>query len=257
MLTYGYIREAVQAHIDLDEQEIQAMNLHNRYYIFANEAMQAICAVKPKYDYFKVKVVKSFVPLVKLDHDNYRQATDVEINWKLYGIDEPDFVPYIETEKWYKSQNIVLTYTGVRMPEDFIAFVDKQAWAFAISSRFESEKFIGGHDSPTSKEPTKIPATKAMFAYSGINTVTFYKEGEYWIPYKGIWFQFKSGADDNELIDMPIDVLLTIPLYVAAQCLQVDHIQKANAKRTEFELALSRVSSSDFLEVKRITPTFK
>ena len=82
--------------------------------------------------------------------------------------------------------------------------------------------------------------------YGGRNTLTFFQEGQYLIPYKGVWFRFKSGISDDDEIDMPIDILLTIPLYIAALCLQIDHAQRAMAKRAEFETALARCSNTDF-----------
>ena len=264
MLSYGYIREAVQAHLDLDEQETQAMNLQARYHIFANEAMQAICAVKPKYDYFKVNVVKEYTPIISLGNNTFRAATQDELCWEIRGLPEPNFADEIDTTKWYEGQRIFLLNKNVRMPEDFIAFTNKQAWAFTISASFDPETFVGswapfvGSWAPSPYTTVKrVPATKDMFMYAGVNTLLFLQEGEYWIPYKGTWFRFKSGVGDDELIDMPVDILLTIPLYVASICLQVDHAQKANAKRAEFELMLSRVSTPDFMEVKRITPTYR
>jgi len=56
---------------------------------------------------------------------------------------------------------------------------------------------------------------------------------------------------------MPIDIAMIIPLYIAAQCLKLDHIQLSNSKRAEFELALSRIHSTDFSTVKQITPSFE
>lgn len=254
--TFGYIREATQAHIDLDEQETQAMNLQERYHIFANEAMQAICAIKPKYDYFKARAVHEYWPLINLGNNEFRKATMEEIMWQAHNSSEPDFADEIDTKQWYEGQNIYLLQNPVKMPEDFIAFADKQAWAFILGSKFSSENFVTNRPSARMSN-TKEPATKDMYTYSGRNTLTFLQEGEYWIPYKGIWHRFKSGIDDHEEIDMPIDILLTIPLYVASICLQLDHAQRAMSKRAEFETALARVTTTDFLDTVRITPTFK
>lgn len=258
--TFGYIREATQAHIDLDEQETQAMNLQERYHIFANEAMQAICAIKPKYDYFKAKAVREYWPLINLGNNEFRKATIEEVNWQAHNVSEPNFADEVDTKKWYEGQNTYLLQNSVKMPEDFIAFADKQAWAFIIYNRFNSEQFVRNqHQQVLTKsiETNRIPATKDMYTYTGSNTLTFLQEGEYWIPYKGIWHRFKSGIDDHEEIDMPIDILLTIPLYVASICLQLDHAQRAMSKRAEFETALARVTTTDFLDTVRITPTFK
>lgn len=249
--TYGYIREATQAHIDLDEQETQAMHLQERYHIFANEAMQAICGVKPKYDYFICKIVESYEPIVKVGK-TYRKATTEELNSP-----DSEIADDVDTRLWYEGQNIFLVNRPVRMPDDFIAFAEKQAWAFVRNDYFNAELFVRGYETPAKTLYKKTKATKEHFMYGGQNTLRFYQEGEYWIPYKGVWYRFKSGIGDNEVIDMPIDILITIPLYVASLCLQIDHAQKANAKRAEFETALARCTNTDFLPLKSVTPTFR
>lgn len=253
MMTFGYIREATQAHIDLDEQETQAMHLQERYHIFANEAMQAICAIKPKYDYFKCKIVSNYIPLIRLTDNTYRQATDSELNWQLHNMVKPDFADEVTTKLWYTNQNIYLINTPIAMPEEFISFAVKQAWAFILSGQFTSENFVLGVK--PERKIVRVPITKDMIVYTGRNTITGLQEGEYWIPYKAIWYKFKSGIQDNEVLDMPIDILLTIPLYVAAQCLQVDYGQKATVKRREFETALARCTTTDFLETPIILGT--
>lgn len=255
MSTFGYIREAVLAHLDLDEQEAQSMNLSARYHVFANEAMLAICAVKPKYDYFKVNIVDEYTPIINLGNNAFRAATTEELEWETLGLSEPNFADTVDTTKWYEAQNIYIKGATVRMPTDFLAFANKQAWAFVVYTN-NSENFVNG-TTIVSDTPTRVAANKTMFMYSGANTLVFLLEAEFWIPYKAIWFQFKSSMKDEDIIDMPTDILSCIPIYVASICLQIDHAQKANAKRAEFELALSRVSNTDFLVGKYITPTFR
>lgn len=250
--TYGYLKEAVLAHIDLDEQEVQAMNLQNRYHIFANEAMQAICGVKPKYDYFRCEIVAEYWPLINLGDNQFRKATEEEIN-------SPDsnFADEKDTQLWYEGQNIFLINSSIRLPNDFIAFAEKQAWAFIRNIQFQPELFIRGYNPSPQPEFKKIRATKEHFMYGGRNTLLFYKEGHYAIPYKSIWHRFISGIGDDVEIDMPTDIFFTIPLYIAALCLQIDHAQKAMMKRAEFETALARCTNTDFLELKEISPTFR
>ena len=67
-----------------------------------------------------------------------------------------------------------------------------------------------------------------------------------------MWFRFDSGISDDAEIDMPADIFLTIPLYIAACCLQIDNPQRANIKRNEFETALARCTATDFMELNEI-----
>lgn len=254
MYTFGYLREATQAHIDLEEHETQAMRLQERYHIFANEAMQAICSIKPKYNYFKCEVVEKYEPIINLGNDVFRKATEEELTYyyrntpATTGDVEPNFADTFDTIKWYEGQNIFLINTQVRMPADFIAFADKQAWAFINLQSFDSELFIKGYT--PRKQPGRVKATREHFEYWDGNSLTFKQVGTYWVPYKAIWYQFISGIRDDENIDIPIDIFLTIPLYIASQCLQIDHAQRANAKRAEFEAALARCTTTDFLTVR-------
>ena len=50
-----------------------------------------------------------------------------------------------------------------------------------------------------------------------------HKTGEFLIPARFLWFRFDSGIGDDTEIDMPADILLTIPLYIASICLQIDN----------------------------------
>lgn len=270
MYTFGYLREATQAHLDLNEEETQAMHLQERYHIFANEAMQAICGTKPKYSYFEVEIVAKYRPIIHLGNNEYRQATDEEINWESHITPDmtyaeinalkPNFADALSTKLWYEGQNIYLLNTPVHMPDDFIAFANKQAWAFIRNKGFDPEKFINNYNWDTNDvktEYTMYKANKSMFIYIGSNALKFLVEGKFHIPYKAIWYRFVSGITDNQEIDMPVDIFFCIPLYIAAQCLQVDHAQRALAKRSEFETALARVTNTDFLDLPSINPSFE
>lgn len=266
MFTYGYIREATMAHLDIDEEEAQAMNLLGRFHIFANEAMQAICGSKPMYKYFEAKLVNEYAPLVRVEMNgevSIRPATELEIHQKEEqdNSDEeldynlPIFVNEAEVKAYWNERNIYKTYDKIKMPDEFIAFADKQAWKIVeyqptVEEILEAEAF----DKPL---PKKRPSRERVnldddFSYISKNQLKFYRPGYYQIAYKCMWYIFESGVDDGTEIDMPSDILMTIPLYIASICLQIDSPQRANIKRNEFELALSRCTSADFMENNEI-----
>lgn len=255
MYTYGYIKEATMAHLAIDETEAQAMKLQERYHIFANEAMQAICASKPKYEYFKCQGVREYARLINLGDNEFRLATEEEINWQLHGLPEPNFADETDTIIWHNERNIYLLNEAIKMPDNFISFAEKEAYVVETNSAFDSEVFVMGLDT-TTQEHTKRRATKNDYIYSGNNTIVLYEEVEYFIPYKGFWYRFKSGIDDYQQIDMPVDIFLTIPLYVASICLEEDNQQKAAVKRAQFERALANCTPTDFLDLKSITSSY-
>lgn len=254
MFTYGYIREAAMAHLDIDEEEAQAMNLLDRFHIFANEAMQAICSSKPMYQYIDVTVVDKFAVLA-VENGVFREATEAEIEGTLTpGV---RLATDGETEDYYHKKGIYAVGETMTMTETFIAFADKQAYKIveywpSVSEVLEAEAF----GTKIKKGVKKENATSRDFSYIGQNKILFHKSARFLIPAKYLWFKFRSDLSDKDEIDMPSDILLTIPIYIASICFQVDSVQRANIKRNEFELALSRCTSTDFMPVNEIVSTW-
>lgn len=255
MFTYGYIREAVMAHIDADESEAQAMNLLSRFHIFANEAMQVICASKPKYQYIDITVVDKFAPLV-MNGAFLIPATEEQLNWDIEVQGTPNFVIASDEiiRDYYHKKNIYEVNEKIAMSDTFITFANKMNFKIVdkkptVAEQLEAEAF-------GRKISTKSIYNEAIvnddFSYISKNQLKFYKSGRYLIPARYMWYKFESGLDDQAEIDMPADILLTIPLYIASKCLQIDNLQKAQILRQEFELALGRCTAGDFLTLNEI-----
>lgn len=266
MFTYGYIREATMAHLDIDEEEAQAMNLLGRFHIFANEAMQAICSSKPMYKYLEFEVVLAYTKLVReIDDDGHisdkvREATREELNWNIEE-DGPMNVVFLndtQMRAYWNERGIYQVSDKVSMPQEFISFTDRQAYKLAgHGCNYESWLSLDDEHLKNRISETRFKAiVDNDFSYFGKNQIKFYKAGHYEIPCKCLWYIFKSGMSDEDIIDMPSDILLTIPLYVASICLQIDTPQKANIKRGEFELALSRCTSTDFMPLNKVKSTW-
>jgi hypothetical protein len=236
--SYGYLKEAVRAHLDLEEEELEVMNITSKFHIFANEAVQQICHTKPKYGYFQFTTVAAFTPLVHAD-GLLRVATIEEQNWVAYGLPEPTFASTDEIAEWYNKQAIYLVGQVITMPDDFLAFAIKKAFVW------------------TDSIANKITVTKEHISYLSNNELVAYYAATYLIPYQGIWVTFAMDDSENDLINMPSDLLLTIPIYVASVCLQQRNMTMAQAKRQEFEIAVSRCKSINLLETISITPSFK
>lgn len=273
--TYGYIREATLAHLDLDETEAQAMDILKRFPIFANEAMQAICASKPKYEYVDVKVVKKFAPLV-LDGANFSLATEEQIkqleDWLKTPEEErpdistlPPFANQIQLENYWHEKHIYEIGEKVKMETGFIAFANKQCYKYVTEKvrRIPEDELVEfNYDwfDNTCEEKVKLVRKQAQvdedFSYISKNQLKFYKEGEYQIPIRTMWFIFQSDTSDNDELDIPSDILNCIPLYIASVCLQIDNPTRAQVKRSEFEMALARCTSTDFMDLNEIKATW-
>ena len=226
--SYGYLKEAVTAHLDLEESELSLNNISARFHLFANEAIQQICATRPKYTYFTFDVVSAFEKLVHSD-GILRLATQDELNWEALGATEPTFASEAETIEWYNTQGIYLQNQVVEMPDDFLSFASRQAFFFT--------DFI----------TNKTRATSSHYQVYSTNELVPFMVGTYMIPYRATWVFFDSITTDKDLVPMPSDLALTIPLYVASVHLQQQNLSLAQAKRQEFEIALSRCKSTDDL----------
>lgn len=268
--TYGYIREATMAHLDLDETEAQAMDILKRFPIYANEAMQAICASKPKYEYVDVKIVKKFAPLV-LDGANFILASEEQIKqleeWLNTPEDErpdestlPTFANQTQLQSYWHEQHVYEVGEKISMETDFIAFANKQCYKYVDKQYKFSDEYNYEYAyvpsemvHKTSRELAKVDYD---FSYIGKSQLKFYKEGQYMIPAKFMWFVFESGITDEDELNIPSDILSCIPLYIAAICLQIDNPSRAQIKRSEFEMALARCTATDFMETNSFRTTW-
>lgn len=267
MYTYGYIRAATLAHLDLTEEESQASELKSRFYLFANEAMQAICASKPKYKYFKPTIVKEFDTLVVetsiSGNQSLRKATTDELYYLEYGHwPNGSTTPAVikadneNTKAYYNNLNIYLIKTEITMPDDFIVFANKKCFKFVNPIDYISEyELLNLDEALLTKEKIKVDIEKSDFNYIS-NSIIFNTTGEFWIPYRAIWFNFTSNLADKTTLDMPNDILFCIPIYIASVCLQIDYPQKAQIKRSEFEMALARCTATNFMELNDIKASF-
>jgi hypothetical protein len=296
MYTYGYLREAVMAHCDLEEDELQAMNVLKRLHIYANEAMQAICACKPNYKYFKVNIVNKYKPIAKLIINNetvykdyyetisnstgsidkineaaidekyenkvlFEKSSETywilvrnngTLNWqKIILADE------LITNKYYKDRNVYLINEEIKMPDEFIAFTNKQTFIVKRHERFNYEDFVNGRDWTTNEAERLEPVNyNKDIMFVGQNKIMCFKVGEFMIPYKCTWLNFSDNLADTDILDIPVDILNCLPLYIASEVLQIDYAQKAQIKRSEFEMALSRIVVTNNMPVNRIKPSF-
>ena len=74
----------------------------------------------------------------------------------------------------------------------------------------------------------------------------------YFISYNARWYTFNKSLPDDEVIDVPNDILECIPSYIASQCYKIDDEYKASVFRNEYEIMLSRIDNSNFKNTKTI-----
>lgn len=112
--------------------------------------------------------------------------------------------------------------------------------------------FIAFSDSPSYEycegNMTEIHDDKIL--YHGFNTFMMLKPGKYSVAYKALWKHFTIDITNDEnrrnAIDVPDDVLVAVPSYIASQCYKVDDEYKAQLYRNEYEMFLARIDDTDF-----------
>ena len=145
----------------------------------------------------------------------------------------------------YTFENFVIDKTNIgvkqTMPDDFVSFGDDVCYMLEeVRERNGETRLI------------KVPIHDDDYEYLGYNQVVFKHPGNYFISYNARWYTFDKSLSDDELIDVPDDILDSIPSYIASQCYKIDDEYKASVFRNEYEIMLSRIDNSNFRNTKTI-----
>lgn len=145
----------------------------------------------------------------------------------------------------YTFENFVIDKTNVgvkqTMPDDFVSFGDDVCYMLEEVREHNGETRL-----------IKVPIHDDDYEYLGYNQVVFKHPGNYFISYNARWYTFDKSLSDDELIDVPDDILDSIPSYIASQCYKIDDEYKASVFRNEYEIMLSRMDNSNFRNTKTI-----
>lgn len=123
------------------------------------------------------------------------------------------------------------------MPSDFISFGDDVCYELCKTSDGKLEQ---------------IELYDDDFIYSGYNKVIFKHTGDFYISYNARWFTFGKSIDDNTELNVPADILDSIPSYIVSQCYKIDDDYKAQVYRNEYELMLARIDNTNYKNTKTI-----
>lgn len=136
--------------------------------------------------------------------------------------------------------NFVVTSSDVgvvkTMPSDFVSFGDDVCYELINFGEHSTELELHDDD----------------FAYIGYNKIMFKHEGNFFISYNARWYTFTKSLSDDEVIDVPCDILDCIPSYIASQCYKIDDEYKSSVFRNEYEIMLSRIDDTNFKNTKTI-----
>lgn len=233
MITWGYIKQATLAKMDLSVDAAVDQGLIEKMPFYANEALTEITsAIKAKRAYADFKVADRSKVLDCIAH-TYGQGA-------MYFVLDHSCDLSTATEAQRNALKVYEQYVYVgdtiKMPDDFVAWSDDTNWKVT--------KDCNGQDM---LEPLK----DTEFAQRG-NKLIFMKPCICKIAYFAKWFFFTPTTQDDVELDIPDDILVCLPSYIASQLFKIDDEQKSSIYRNEYEMALARINENDYATNKVI-----
>lgn len=233
MITWGYIKQATLAKMDLSVDAAVDQGLIEKMPFYANEALTEITsAIKAKRAYVDFKVAD--------------RSKVLDCIAQTYGQDAMYFVLdhscdlSTATEAQRNALKVYEQYVYVgdtiKMPDDFVAWSDDTNWK-VTKDCCDCDKL----------EPLK----DIDFAQRG-NKIIFMKPCICKIAYFAKWFFFTPTTQDDVELDIPDDILVCLPSYIASQLFKIDDEQKSSIYRNEYEMALARINENDYATNKVI-----
>ena len=233
MYTWGYIKEATLAKLDMTADEASEYGFLNKFPFYANEGLiQIASAIKADRKTCTYTIKDRNKVLFMLKH-KYKIDYDLIVNKTI----RPENM-LEDYKKMFDEYNSYL-YIGdkISMPKDFMQWIDEpvqkayeRGYTTVWKQARADEYFIAGH-----------------------HQIVFNEEGTYLVPYDGLYMQFTSTTDDDEILEIPADIVNAIPSYIASQCFKIDDEQKSSIFRNEYEMFLARINDDDYATNK----TFK
>ena len=236
MYTYGYIKEVVLAKMDMTSDEVIRNRLMNKVPFYANEAITQICSsIKAKSTYAKFNVVEpsQFFASLRSAYNIADANYDFSFMWTVRkcNVEDLPIAPVNKQELWHKfhNENIVFVNQTVRMPDDFVN------WGDDINRVIRAYPRCGDK---------LVVATDDEWNTIGWNECIFFQPGQYMLSYMARWFMFTPSMNDDVELDIPADIVETLPSYIVSQLYKVDDEAKANTYLVEFERMCARIEEN-------------
>lgn len=228
MYTWGYIVDSVLAKMDLTQDEALTMNLTDKMYIYANEAMTQICStVKPRREFYVVNV-----------YDDVRECTNGLI---VDGVKYEDCILKDNGDIVNTNNDVVFYKVGSLITIDDVLFV-------SFGDDISTIETVDEWGDKWCEE-----AHNDVLIRKGYNSFICKESGTYSISYNKRWFRFTPSMEYNIDIDAPFDVLDCLPSYIASQLYKMDDEYKSSVLRNEYEMFMARIDDTRY----NTTSTFK
>lgn len=225
MYTWGYIKEATLAKMDLTVSQAIDMGLINKMPFYANEAVTQITSA--------IKAKRAFA-----EYEVMNRTEALELIARYYKLDDVSFLlkqPCDKSKLSLNQQNALDNYNRLKYVGDIVKFPDDFfAWSDDVSLMYDFEK------------QSWVDTNDDFFETYGGNAIMFKREGKFRIAYKAKWFKILPTTSDETELDAPDDILECIPSYIASQLYKIDDEVKSGILRNEFEMMVARIDENDY-----------
>lgn len=222
MYTWGYIKNACLVKLDMTADEAVNLGFMNKFPFYANEAMTQICSsVKPKHTYAEFTAVykDKMLELLKKAYPDIKDWSFLEKN-KGYYKDMTDD----EQKAWTDWHACTFIGHPAKLPADFVSLGNE------VDRKLNDDEWEEADDTD--------------FVTHGYREIVFMNPGIYQVAYNARWFFFTPDLDDDEELDIPSDIIDSLPSYIVSQCYKVDDETKAQIYRNEYEMFLARIDDN-------------
>ena len=231
MYTWGYIKEATLAKMDMSVEDAINMGLINKMPYYANEAITYITAsikARRTYTQFDIKDLRKMLDYLS---EKY-QLSDVSFLFKQPC--DKTILSLNQAGALEEYEKYLYTECPLTFPDDFFA------WSDDINYKYDNcyKRWVQVSD----RDYTTYGSTKLIFHSPGL----------YRMSYLAKWFKILPTTDDNFELDCPDDILECIPTYIASQLYKIDDEVKSGILRNEWEMAVSRIDENDYSSNKTI-----
>lgn len=113
MYTWGYIKDAALAKLDLDQTEAAEMKLINRFVFYANEVITQVCSsIKPKRLFYEIIVNEDNIgKLITIDDVNFISFSDDVSTLEVTEYGDRILTQCTDNDLMYKGHNQVICFT--------------------------------------------------------------------------------------------------------------------------------------------------
>ena len=221
--TWGYVKSAIIAMMDLTEKEMNQNNLMNKIPFYINRGMTEICSAVKPYNTHISFFVNSFNTNKVIDISEFTDKVFIGLRGRAN----------------YK--NILRDFSFL---DKYLDGDDANKVNYPVPENDEIEKdrleYFRKHNICMEE------AHDEDFVQIDYSSVICKKPGYYKIGVKLRWWTFVINEKDETVIECPEDILDALIILVASELWSLEDERKSSILRSKYETAVARIDNTDF-----------